>query len=689
MSIQKLKFSSFGKSIDGVNYCSGVETLAENLMEDSEEDSVITFPSQEGWANTRTLDYVMTTDNVVALLHKPIYKLKSIKLLPLDYTVEISVRQDYTSQGDPVYKREVIGYQNFINDKGEHLEAIDIAPAVLTKTEWDTLSRAGGYGFTEYTKSKYKDNTFYYEQGGDSIPFLATVYKINADETPVFIRLMMYILYKYYSEYYYFKNNEKHYITSELGGYGDPRNWKVRIEYVPLTSKTKIRARKNTPGIVDYIQPYNQRAEINAVSALGKNMYLTAQKTGVREIKIVKNYTRLADIPPIGALVKHNGKRYRLVANTYNQTNTIFVQVTHTLSENWSSRANHLAVDQKYRNWKIPQDTLWRNLYWEDYVLISPELNTDIFYPKEQDKVSVSLDKVMQAFIVDKSADETIDTMYFIKGAYSDSLEGVYTACSTMPVGNSIVFAGQMQDNLSAGLRQNRNDISLCEEALYCNSDGTLENMCVILSNGVKGGIFNANNGITSDPLDENKDSVVAANMVWYPSVGSAILTDNQGNQQFYTINAPAKVVMHNNFNVKKDPGEAFKFTYQIHFIPDGGIIVGSKIAEHNPLIKRWDKNRKFRVWGLKHPIRDGVDIFVPHADEEYVEKADDSTRGTFTLTDRTQGLDGNPVFLMRIGIDLTDCIGWCITDENNNIYLASNDASITTVYFQMTHKRY
>ena len=44
----KLNYSSYGNSIDGTNYCSGVETLAENIVEDNEEDAVIVFPSKDG-----------------------------------------------------------------------------------------------------------------------------------------------------------------------------------------------------------------------------------------------------------------------------------------------------------------------------------------------------------------------------------------------------------------------------------------------------------------------------------------------------------------------------------------------------------------------------------------------------------------------------------------------------------------
>jgi hypothetical protein len=498
----------------------------------------------------------------------------------------------------------------------------------------------------------------------------------------------------------------------------DVRDWLFRIEYVPMTSKTKIRARKNAPTAVDYIQPFNQRAEINAVSALGKNMYLTAQKTGVREIKIVKNYTRLADIPPLGALVRHNGKRYRLVANTYNQTNTVFIQVTHTLSENWASRSKHVALDQKYRNWKIPQDILWRNLYWEDFVLISPELDVGVMYQKEDAKASVPLSHIMQGLKIDHSDDSTADTMFFIKGnngvlgdiRYHDQLYGVCTPCSTMVVGNSIVFAGEMKDNLSAGLRQSQSNPNLCEEVLYCNEDGTLEKMCVILSDGVKNGAFNAAsgetddidptlinewdtpNGLTSDGRTIIETAEEDARKA-YPQTCYYPYSSSTGKSYNYrvpcTINAPAKVLMHNDFYLDKDPGEALKFTYQVHFISVGDIIVGSKLAEHNPLIKHWEKNRQFRLWGMKAPIGEGADVFIPRDDEPSWEKLSDDIDGnTFTVADRTQDLDGKEVFELTINNELTDCVGWCITDEKNNIYLACNDRNIKKLCFQMTHKR-
>lgn len=730
MSRKILRYSSIGNTVDGTNYCSGVETLADNLMEDNEDDAVVVFPSKDGFGIPKTSVYTLTTGNCEIHLPLPIYKIVRVLFYPKGVKY---YGYDYTSYTWHVFESDENG--DYWTNTGENFpQYLDVTDSFVTETEWKALKRASSDVDALYNRRQ--ENTFTYEIGASKISIPDTTRKFGfsfVNGMPAYERFVWHNFYKvlidkgayamlntglvteYKGDYLYefepgmFKRIEGNNVD-DVGITRDPRDWLFRIEYVPMTSKTKLRARKNAPTMVDYIQPYNQRAEINAVSALGKNMYLTAQKTSVREITIVKNYTKLADIPPLGALVRHNGKRYRLVANTYKQTNTIFVQVTHTLSENWTSRSKHIAVDQKYRNWKIPQDTLWRNLYWEDYVLISPEINDDVMDQEEGEKASMALSYIMQAFTVDNSADETVDTMYFIKGAYDGMLQGVYTPCSTMSIGNSIVFAGAMQDNLSAGLRRKRTDINLCEEALYCNEDGTLENMCVILSAGVKGGIFNAKNGVTTDATAVSEDgtthaeSLYAANMVLYPTVGSLCLYDGAETPYLYTINAPAKVLMHNDFHVDKDPGEALKFTYQIHFVSDGGIIVGSKLAEHNPLIKQWKTNRKFRLWLCTKFIRDFADLYVPNAQdrfydtsppdpdypeyeneppfvcEQYVDKADKKHENVYEIgffSDYGYALRNNDKF-----------VAWCITDENNNIYLACNDKKINQVFFQMTHKR-
>jgi hypothetical protein len=430
---------------------------------------------------------------------------------------------------------------------------------------------------------------------------------------------------------------------------------------------------------VEYLQPFNQRAEINAASAFGKNMWLTAQKTGTEQITVVKNYTKLNDIPPVGAVVKHNGKKYRLVANSYNQTNTIYIQVTHTLSENWTSKSKHVSVNQKYRNYNIPQDMLWRNLYWEDYITVSSTEKT----VAEDTATGKILDKAIQLFYVPSTNDSTMDTFcWMYDGNKTDSVQtvGAVIPCSTIGVANSIVISASFKDNLSAGLRENytAEDEFVFEEALYCKDDGTLESASVILSDGYGNGVYQ--NGI----LKENNDAVyLEQSQQMYPSiVKSLVLQDT-----YY--NAPKTPIFSKTFYVDKDPGEAIKFTYQVHFVTEGDCVVGNKVAEHNPLIKRYEKSstaRQFKVWLLKDHIREGEDLIVPtYNDLALLQTAN----GNYFTVWHPQGGNNARISLKdEVKAKLVDYKAWAITDENNHLYVGRNENQEGIVHLCISHKR-
>lgn len=421
----KISYYSKGNTVDGTNVCSGVETLAENLMEDNEEDAVITFPVKGGWAGARSSAYVMTDKNSEAVLPLPIYKIKKIEL-------------NIPKMGLVIAPMGPLA--DFKDKNGNSLEVLDITKYVIPAVEWKTLPQAYSKPLDKgktYYGGIYKDNTFIWEEGSDIISFVDTVYKIgtasingiHVDNTPVYVRLLESALYDIGEDYIYEEGDTK--VTMRKGlmdypGLATPseievRNWLFRIEYVPITSSTKMRARKSAKTKIDFFQPFNQRAELNAVGAFGKNMWLTAQKTGVREITVVKNYTRLADIPPLGALVLHKGKKYRLIANKRIITNTQYMQVIHTLSENWSAKSKYISVDQKYRNWSIPQDVLWRNLYWEDFFIISKNA------PTTGAKGSIAIKHLAQVFKSDVTNDRTVDS-FFISNVPKNGYD--YTAGS-------------------------------------------------------------------------------------------------------------------------------------------------------------------------------------------------------------------------------------------------------------------
>lgn len=700
----KLSYSSIGKTVDGTTFCSGVETLAENIIEDSEDDSVIVFPSATGWASMRSEAYRMTTDNVEMQVPLPIYKIKNV-FLKFD-----NIYIGWGTGGSAAWHANL---NNFTDDKGNTIQEVNVTDFIIQDVIWNSLSLADSKNpeYPEYIEGIYKDNTFAWSQGEDTIKISSEIYKIGiggipmiiptADETPCYIRFLRSVLFQIGADY---KNSMGQTLREAVGNSYivsisnvDPRKWRFRIEYVPMTSKTKLRARKNATTKEDYIQPFNQRAEINAASAFGKNMYLTAQKTGCKEITLIKDYTSLDDIPPIGALVRHHGKKYRLVANHYDITNTVYIKVTHTLSENWSEKSKHVSVDQKYRNWTIPQDMLWRNLYWEDYLRVGTSRKRSDYA-----NGSIALEYIMKVLSVDTSADRTIDTLSWY--TYKDTLvewedaatvyelRGVSIPCSTYGIANSMIVSASFKDNLSAGLRgavwNETESEYYCEETFYCKSDGTLDVVNVILGAG-------CGTSTSIDNLDANQSLTVSmlelVQDIFYPAILQLALSETG----YVLGNAVRNPVFDQKFYVYKDAGEAIKFTYQIHLIGEDDCVFGNKFAEHNPLVKDWkDVNRTIKVWALNHYVREGADILETVGEDTCYDQTEDDTYYTIEKLSQNKYEESyyGEVYTLTLTETLTSklsgCKAWAITDKDNNLYVACNNVSVSTLYFQLHHKR-
>ena len=123
MSSEKLNYLSIGESIDGTTFCSGVETLADNIIESTEEDSCVVYPYKDGWASVRSTGYRVTTENAEMLLPFPIYKVKSVKLLASSLNIIIS------GQGE---------LDNFVDEDGNDIEELE---TMIHKVEHELYPR--------------------------------------------------------------------------------------------------------------------------------------------------------------------------------------------------------------------------------------------------------------------------------------------------------------------------------------------------------------------------------------------------------------------------------------------------------------------------------------------------------------------------------------------------------------------
>ena len=643
----KFNYDSFGNSIEGTDYCSGVETFAQNLIEDNSNDASITFPADNGWAMPRAQNYILTTNNCDIILSQNIYKLQKVVIatdnLTLDhFDAEATKLHTYGTA------KEFLG----INE-------LDITSLIVEQVIFNTLKIAknfapDGWQTQDNTcDSNFKDNTFVYNINSNIISINPETWKnliVSAIRRAGFGK----------SNTNYSEDQRKD--VDDKKAKTDPRTFKLRVSYIPMSSDIKIRARKSVKQNEDYIQPINQRAETNSASALGKFMYNTAQKMGTEQITLVKFYTKIGDIPPLGCRVKHNGQHYILTANSIEMTNCVQVKVTHTLSKNWSNKSQYVSVDQKYRNYKIPADILWRNMHWEDYI----EITTDgvVENAEAGDLLMSVIDGsttkraiIPRIFMCDKTDDVTI-TSFFLYRANRESYDwGVTAPCTTIGIANSMVFSASMKDNLSAGLRISEENSQYCEEVFYCEENGKLDYARAVLSGGIN---------ITDAGA--------------YP-------------QATLTRNTPTDKVFDEIFYISKDPGEALKFTYQCHWISDeADIVIGSKLAENHPLVKKWTENRKFRFLALRKPLRQGEDKVRPEEHMDILILTDEQRKGYFGMQDLVSDTQkAFKLILVGAGLSLLNNAGvkaWAITDENYNLYVGCNDKSKTTLYFSHIHER-
>lgn len=665
MSI-KMNYDSFGNSIEGTDYSSGIETFAQNLIEDREDEASIIYPAPNSWIKARSETYLLTTNTAKIILPQKIYKLKH---------VFVSLKNVYVFAGYVNGDRKGI---NAFTKNGQTIpDIIDISFFCADNDEYGTLSMETTKE-TAASTQKNKQNTVIWTDNYIDIS-MNTVkgsgwfsWALSHIEVAIISELLR--KYGDYTCYYYNAAGDNYQSLSDTINQGvytvtvdgetdnSARLLNFRVEYIPLTSDIKIRARKQAKTNEEYIQPINQRAEINSASALGKFMYNTAQKMGTEQITLVKFYTKIGDIPPLGCRVKHNGQHYILTANSIEMTNCVQVKVTHTLSKNWSNKSQYVSVDQKYRNYKIPADILWRNMHWEDYI----EITTDgvVENAEAGDLLMSVIDGsttkraiIPRIFMCDKTDDVTI-TSFFLYRANRESYDwGVTAPCTTIGIANSMVFSASMKDNLSAGLRISEENSQYCEEVFYCEENGKLDYARAVLSGGIN---------ITDAGA--------------YP-------------QATLTRNTPTDKVFDEIFYISKDPGEALKFTYQCHWISDeADIVIGSKLAENHPLVKKWTENRKFRFLALRKPLRQGEDKVRPEEHMDILILTDEQRKGYFGMQDLVSDTQkAFKLMLVGAGLSLLNNAGvkaWAITDENYNLYIGCNDKSKTTLYFSHIHER-
>lgn len=640
-TVTDFPYFSYAEGEDITQVCSEIDTDISNVIATNQGTASVVFPSQNGWITPRTDDVRLTDSNCEIqtpnIIEKPI---------------RIYINQNTIALGND-------GKTLFDFTGEEILEVTEYFPEYK---KYQALEIVKDSKYNKFNTNLYRNNACYWTENGQKITIVSE--KFPSGWGVGFARIAIFSaiassIYKTYApcgEWFITVNGQKVDFGYNLLN-TNPKNLQFRIEYVARDTSTKLRTVKQEKCNYEYIQPFNQRAEIVDAPALGNEMDKTVNQMGVPYIKAAWRYKSLSDILPIGTAFVKDSETYILTVNECELTSHDNILVTHTFSKNWSMISSYLKQNKQYRNTKIPTDILSSNLHYQDYFVISDK--------EEEGEVGLlslygGISYASSVF-GDRVTDQTEVNNFAIYRTNGGLGTGAVISANSFAIKKSLVFAAQLQNNMTAGKQVDPDNEYYCKEVLYAGNNG------IIIEGLMEFGIGLNNINAYSLPFS---DKGTGENIIKNPIVSRE-------------------------FRIEKSSAMQISMTYQVHFVSDmHDIIIGGLLAENNPLIRDVDKDFKYQLWGLKRPLPKTA-IIVDSTFGQKVADINSANKVNFWRVSMGEKTSANIVknrnFNIRLlsGILRGDYIGWAITDENGMLYLArnSNPNVEQTLFFNHLHK--
>lgn len=643
-TVTDIDYISIADTVDKSQVCSEIDTDIANIIATNQGTASVVFPSQVGWITPRTDDVQLTTDNCQIQL--PTIPEKVLK---------VYINQRTISLRDPVPNE---GYETLYEVTGD--EELDVTDFFPEYKRYSSLNI--GVGHDEFTTDLYRYNTCYWTENSKDITIVSE--SILGGWTALYSAIQSAI----YKQYAPAGRNEMGFPSITVNGtqiqfdYNPIQEFQplqFRVEYIARETSSKVRAAKQERCDYEYVLPYNQRAEIVDAEMLGSELDKTVNQQGVDVMKTVNVYKSLADVLPLGTAYTEGQDSYIITANEYVMTSHDNVQVTHSFSKNWAMLSPFLKQRKAYRNTNIPTDILERNLYYEDFFVISEVDGTRQNLGEKGLLTYEGTAAFADVFTRDAVRNNTEVNNFGLYAKKGVDSWGVVVSCNSFGVGKSIVFSAKMQNNLTAGKTVDPDNEYYVQDALYTDEDGTFDG-----NNGEARMIFGVlNNAIKPDELP---------------------LSDNLSQNQ---ISDP---VITATWYVDKSSAEQIGMTYQAHVVSDmADIVIGDLIAYNNPLVQDSSAPFPYRFWGLKKALPKRARLVT----SEY---------GTIEATSRgsiwdVEADENDTVGGIGFRLDVSPgaaysadqgYIGWAITDEKGRLYLARNSHpnENQTLYFNHLH---
>lgn len=672
--------------VDEEQYCSELETNVQNLTVADEEEGSIVFPCPNGFITPRTNDVKLTDSCCQLLLDKDIAEIEKLYIDASKILIKMKPKKLSANLENVVDDGVAIDMslkELFECKNKENPEVVDVTNRLFDSEVWHTLLLASSNRDTKFCK----ETTMYYNRYSNVIELPNNKFKGVSD---VFYtnrwKMILNAILHDCLEQYFSENIDKtnfdeykfeivkdgkiqNYFLEKLDGYYydftnslDLRQIGFRVVYKPIDRQVKLKIGKSVKTDFSFVQPYNQRSEINAATPYGRNMQGVVNRMGVESMTLTAVAERWRDVKNVGSVMKYNGSNFIVTTVNISITSNQTIKVVYYLSKNWNMLSQYFSVDKKFTNWNIPADSILRNLHYNDKCLISAEAPavTENRSSLTSDGIKVFMSRLSRdnyAYSeVNNMQIESLNNGNIIYNNIGNDNESEpannITSASSFGFGNNVVFTASMKDNVSAGMKlknserikanndneKANNDDNLesymeCEDSFYTDLNGELETANVSFG------------GTVSKCFSE----------LW-PNV-------KDGDNFLQSTNTYVKL---KDLVVYKDPGETLSMTYQLSAeTADANIIVGNAFISGNPLCRQPDIQKQFKIWRLTKHISPLA--FTVRDYGEVLQNANFSTEvlgGYAKLC--VKGCQGG---------------GWAISDENDKLLLACN-ADMQTLYF-------
>jgi hypothetical protein len=630
--IDTTKLTYTEQTENGAEYLSETEIEFFNVLTDSKDsDAGLDVPIE---TTIRADASVLTTENATLILEKPIYKIISIKY--------IHATNEDMAAGDIAYKE------------------YDITNYIVERTEYELLTTNPlGSGTKRYQR-------LYYTQGGNQIgglmyrPFTLlpeAIYQIASLAT----------------------GGDG--LTGGLSlhpDYGIGR-WLFRIKYIPQND-AKMRTSKYKAEPYAAITIDGQKANYGNLDLIADEQFKNAQRIGQPERTITASrYTTESQVPKLGDYLNE----YIVVSREISY-NDGFIVFKGTMAKDYVNKTMFTGVTSKRRLYEIASgaESVARHdlikLYYQ-FSRTNPTNNTQGFTLSSEFTRRV-LDgttnlKPVAVIVRTYNTDPTL-------GEIQNQNYAILKETIEQAAGNSILWSFEMQDNYSAGLKQDGavTGGTALRYVSYVDTLGRFESIKMTFINSTQAQtkyIFPASmNQILVEWANgqEFMDYTTTTNLTNY--IGKF-----QELPEIPLTDIPATNILEVQKTLWKDNREITKITLQHEFVADDlDIVVGFQIAKTSRLFKNTSITRyflystgthRYNIYENKTAVGTSINLGTNPTLVTYPFNANSTTEATIVVD--TAG------FTTLTGVAWANVTSWAIATSTGELILGVNKKTTDT----------